>query len=120
MTFRESDDRIVPLKSGLQRDGTKPSNIGGVKAIRPLHDPDRASTVLRDGPTVITRLVQIHQRAVMQKRLIRSGWEPDALTAHVLIYDGATSIMHGDNIVTPPRETRWQTGKTNHILNTRE
>ena len=48
------------------------------------------------------------------------GWEPDALTAHVRIYEGATSIVHGDNIVTPPRETRWQTGKTNRILNTKE
>ena len=32
MTFRESDGRIVPLKSGLQSDGMKPSNIGAGKA----------------------------------------------------------------------------------------
>ena len=30
-------------------------------------------------------------------------WESDALTAHVRIYEGATSIVHGSNIVTPPR-----------------
>ncbi len=30
------------------------------------------------------------------------GWEPDALTAHVRIYEGANSIVHGSNIVTPP------------------
>ncbi len=59
MTFRESDGRIVPLKSGLQPDGTKPSNIGAGKAIRPVHDPDRAPPVLRDGASVITRLDQI-------------------------------------------------------------
>ena len=66
MTFRESDGRIVPLKSGIQPDGMKPSNIGAGKAIRPVHDPDRAPPVLRDGTSVITRLDQIHQRAVTQ------------------------------------------------------
>ena len=66
MTFRESDGRIVPLKPGDQSDGMKPSNIGGGKAARPLRDPDRASTVLRDGPSVITRLDHIHQRAESQ------------------------------------------------------
>ncbi len=30
------------------------------------------------------------------------GWEPDALTAHVRICEGADSIVHGSNIVTPP------------------
>ena len=25
------------------------------------------------------------------------AWEPDALTAHVRIYEGATSIVHGSN-----------------------
>ena len=66
MTFRESDGRIVPMKSGLQPDGTKPSNIGAGKAARPLHDPDRAPTVLRDGSSVITRLDHIHHRAETQ------------------------------------------------------
>ena len=66
MTFRESDGRIVPLKSGDQSDGMKPSNIGAGKAARPIRDPDRASTVLRDGPSVITRLDHIHQRAETQ------------------------------------------------------
>ena len=40
-----------------------------------------------------------------------SGWEPDALTAHVRIYEGATSIVHGSNIVTPPEETGGKQGK---------
>ena len=66
MTLRESDGRIVPLKSGDQSDGMKPSNIGAGKAARPIRDPDRASTVLRDGPSVITRLDHIHQRAETQ------------------------------------------------------
>ena len=34
-----------------------------------------------------------------------NGWEPDALTAHVRICEGATSIVQGNNIVTPRRET---------------
>ena len=66
MTLRESDGRIVPLKSGDQSDGMKPSNIGAGKAARPIRDPDRAPTVLRDGPSVITRLDHIHQRAETQ------------------------------------------------------
>ena len=66
MTFRESDGRIVPLKSGLQPDDMKPSNIGAGKAARPIRDPDRAPSVLSDGSTVLTRLVHIHQRAVTQ------------------------------------------------------
>ena len=37
--------------------------------------------------------------------------EPDALTAHVRIYEGATSIVHGSNIVTPPEETGGKQGK---------
>ena len=56
MTVRESDGRIVPLKSGLQPDGMKPSNIGAGKAIRQVHDPDRAPPVLRDGTAVLTWL----------------------------------------------------------------
>lgn len=66
MTFRESDGRIVPRKSGLQPDGTKPSNIGAGKAVRLLRDPDLAPSVLRDGTTVITRLDHIHHRAETQ------------------------------------------------------
>jgi hypothetical protein len=52
MTFRESDGRIVPLKSGPQPDEMKPSNIGAGKAATPIRDPDRAPSVLRDGSTV--------------------------------------------------------------------
>ena len=70
MTLRESDGRIVPLKSGIQSDGMKPSNIGAGKAAGPIRDPDRASTVLRDGPSVITRLDHIHQRAETQPNAV--------------------------------------------------
>ena len=56
MTFRESDGRIVPLKSGDQSDGMKPSNIGAGKAARISRGSDRASPVLRDGPAMLTRL----------------------------------------------------------------
>jgi hypothetical protein len=70
MTFRESDGRIVPLKSGDQSDGMKPSNIGAGTAIRPMRDPDRAPSVLRDGITVLTRLDHIHQRAETQPNVV--------------------------------------------------
>lgn len=70
MTFRESDGRIVPLKSGTQPDRTKPSNIGAGKAVRPIRDPDRAPSVLRDGITVLTRLDHIHQRAETQPNAV--------------------------------------------------
>ena len=70
MTFRESDGRIIPLKSGHQPDGMKPSNIGAGKAVRPIRDPDRAPSVLRDGTTVITRLDHIHQRAKTQPNAV--------------------------------------------------
>ena len=56
MTFRESDGCIVPLKSGDQPDGMKPSNIGAGKAIRRSRDWDRAPSVLRDGTAVLTWL----------------------------------------------------------------
>ena len=39
MTFRESDGRIVRLKSDIQSDGMKPSNIGAGKAVLPAGAP---------------------------------------------------------------------------------
>ena len=147
MTFRESDGRIVPTSSEVQSAGEKPSNIGAGKAARTSRDWDRAPSVLRDGTTALTRLDRSSLATIWwitgthclgtvtrTPTRIRSCcglvcinglrpsdvWEPDALTAHVRIYEGATSIVHGDNLVTPPQETRWQTGKTNRILNTRD
>jgi len=43
-------------------------------------------------------------------RVTSDGWEPDALTAHVRIWEGANSMMQGSNIVTPPKETGGQQG----------
>ena len=67
MTIRESDGRIVPMPAEVQSVGEKPSNVGAGKAVRPLRDPDRAPSVLRDGLTVIPRLARIHQGAVTQR-----------------------------------------------------
>ena len=64
MTIRESDGRIVPLKSGLQPDGMKPSNIGAGKAARRLRDRDRAPSVLRDGTAVLTWLDRSFRRVL--------------------------------------------------------
>lgn len=63
MTFRESDDRIVPQRPADQAVREKPGNTGAGKAVGISRDPDRASTVLRDGPSVLTRLDRISQRA---------------------------------------------------------
>ena len=63
MTFRESDGRIVPTKPDRQSGGPKPGNAGVGKAARPSRDSDRAPPVLSDGPSVLTRLDRIHQRA---------------------------------------------------------
>ena len=86
MTFRESDGRIVPLKSGLQPDGMKPSNIGAGKAARISRDPDRTSSVLRDGPAMLTRL----DRLIMDLRRTTgfgtsiAAWRiPTSITAFV-------------------------------------
>ncbi|TWT75732.1 Group II intron-encoded protein LtrA [Planctomycetes bacterium CA13] len=63
MTFRESDDRIVPLQPEDQSGSDKPSNIGVGKAVGISRDPDQALPVLRDGTSVITRLDRTFQRA---------------------------------------------------------
>jgi len=146
MTFRESDGRIVPQPAEDQSAGEKPGNSGPGKAARVSRDPDRTSPVLSDGTAMIRRPGHItterrerqvafrccrpahtsggnrrHEPRLLGASIVTSeAWEPDALTAHVRIYEGATSIVHGYNIVTPPQETRWQTGKTNRILNTRD
>ena len=51
MTFRESDGRIVPLKSGHKPDGTKPSNIGAGKAVLPAGAPGQDLT--RFGSSIV-------------------------------------------------------------------
>ncbi len=63
MTFRESDDRIVPQRPAGQAGREKPGNAGVGKAVGISRDPDRASTVLSDGDSVLTRLDRISQRA---------------------------------------------------------
>ncbi len=64
MTFRESDDRIVPLHPEDQSGGDKPSNIGVGKAVGILRVLDQAPSVLSDGTSVITRLNRSHTFAM--------------------------------------------------------
>jgi hypothetical protein len=59
MTLRDSDDRIVPKLPEVQSGSDKPGNTGAGKAVRISRDPDRASTVLSDGTSVLTRLDRI-------------------------------------------------------------
>ena len=63
MTFRESDDRIVPLKLGHQPSESKSGNADAGKAIRTSRDQGGTPPVLSDGTSVLTRLDRISQRA---------------------------------------------------------
>ncbi|TWT95161.1 hypothetical protein Pla100_37460 [Neorhodopirellula pilleata] len=63
MTFRESDDCVVPKRLEDQSGQSTSGNTESGKAVRISRDPDRAPAVLRDGTTVLTRLDRITQRA---------------------------------------------------------
>jgi len=114
-TFRESDGCKVPMKPEDQSGGPKPGNAGVGKAARPSRDSDRTSPVLSDGHSVLIRLFRITHHWVTS-----DGWEPDALTAHVRIWEGpwlnSTWIQYCDTT----RGNGWQTGNTNRNLNLRE
>ena len=69
-TLRESDGRIVPRPAEFRSAGEKPGNAGVGKTARPIRDPDRAPPVLSDGPSVLTRLDRIHQRAESQPEAV--------------------------------------------------
>jgi len=137
MTIRESDGRIVPQPAEDQSAGEKPGNAGPGKAARVSRDPDRTSPVLSDGTAMIRRPGHMtterrerqvafrccrpahtsvgnrrHEPRLLGAPIVTSeAWEPDALTAHVRIYERANSIVQGSNIVTPPKETGGQQGK---------
>ena len=63
MTFRESDDRIVPLKLEDQSGGTKSGNTDAGKAVRPTRVQDSKSPALSGGSSVLDRLDRITERA---------------------------------------------------------
>lgn len=115
MTVRESDDRIVPQRRADQAGREKPGNAGAGKAVGISRDLDRASTVLSDGPSMLTRPARsigfhaLDSRYVLHRGVgchpvlnvcdasfVSAGvlimpseiWEPYALTAHVRIYEG--------------------------------
>jgi hypothetical protein len=140
MTFRESDDRIVPLHPEDQSGGDKPSNIGVGKAVGILRDPDRAPTVLSDGTSVLTRLDRssmIRARRISETIAVPSVvctppfndcavdslpacvatlpskvWEPDAGKRHVRIYEGP-EINEAEHAIRHHSSTGWQTGNAN-------
>ena len=58
MPLWKSDDGIVPLKLEDQSSGSKLGNASAGKAVRPIRDSARASTVLSDGDSVLTRLAR--------------------------------------------------------------
>ncbi len=64
MTFRESDDPVVPMKLTDQLSRWKSSNIDVGKAVRISRDSDQAPSVLSDAATVIIRLDRSHTFAM--------------------------------------------------------
>ena len=62
-TLRESDGGIVPQQREDQSRETKLGNASAGKAAKLTRDSDRASTVRRDGNSVLTRLDVITKRA---------------------------------------------------------
>ena len=65
MTVRESDRCKVPQTSA-NAERTKPGNAGEGKAATPSRSSDHASTGRSDGPSVLTRLDYITERAQKQ------------------------------------------------------
>jgi len=63
MTFRDSDDRIVPQRPENQSGGEKPGNAGAGKAVGISRDSSDPSPALSGGSTVLARLDRVFQRA---------------------------------------------------------
>jgi len=115
MTLRESDGRIVPTKLDDQSSGQKPGNAGVGKAARPTRDSDQTLPALRGGNAVINRLDRIHHITKRGGGQVSAGSRMrrrrrSCKSARGRIYEGADSIGHGSNIVTPPEETDGQQG----------
>ena len=64
--FWKSDGCIVPLQPADQAGESKAGNAAAGKASKLTRDPDQASTVPRDGSSVLTRLNRITTRAEQQ------------------------------------------------------
>lgn len=69
MTFWESEDCIVPKKSAVQAEETKPSNVGGGKAVPLTRVANQAKAVHSDGTPLLNRLERITQRAESDRAL---------------------------------------------------
>ena len=132
MTFRGSDDRIVPQKLEIQSSRMKSGNADEGKAVRILRDPDRAPTVLSDGLLVITRLYRsisfvmgISDRTTLFSPRVRRRVDRQRLSVTARLHGGCQvgsgsrmlesgtsgsergrrSIGQGYNAGTPQRET---------------
>jgi hypothetical protein len=83
MTFWDSDDCIVPLTLEDQSSGWKPGNAGVGKAVRPTRVPERALSAH-------SGRIAVNPRSDSQLSFGEPGvgWEPDAVTRHVRIYEG--------------------------------
>ena len=86
MTFRESDDRIVPLHSEVQSESDKPGNAGVGKAVGISRDPDLAPPVLSDGTSVTIRLDRTSQRAKADPEAVFNNLFFSMLTYELLWY----------------------------------
>jgi hypothetical protein len=93
MTFWESDDRIVPQKPSDQEGGTKPSNVGEGKAVRPTREPSRTASIHSDGNKLNPRLARIANRAVADKAATFNNLY-SALT-YELLYEAYCQLKRG-------------------------
>jgi hypothetical protein len=69
MTLWESDDCIVPEQSAVQADETKPSNVGGGKAVKLTRVANRGAAIHSDGAPLLSRLERITNRAEADQAL---------------------------------------------------
>ena len=111
MTLWESDDCIVPQKSADQADETKPSNVGGGKAVKLTRGANWASSIHSAGTPLLSRLERITKRAEADRSLTFNNLF-SALTYELLYQsycrlkrgkapgvDGQTLEDYGQNVI---------------------
>ena len=115
MALRESDDCIVPLTLEDQSSRWKPGNAGVGKAVRPTGVPERALSAL-------SCRFAVNPRSDSQLSFGEPGvgWEPDAVTRHVGIYEGQMVNAARFKYCDTTTGNEWQTVNTKRNLNQRD
>jgi RNA-directed DNA polymerase len=93
MTLWESDDRIVPQTPSDQEGGTKPSNVGGGKAVKLTREPARTASILSDRHKLNPRLARIANRAEHEKAATFNNLY--SLLTYELLYQAFCQLKQG-------------------------